>query len=115
MTSVLCLVLYYNQDCFDADFLPLRFIGRSDISDYDHNSQELRIASPTEGKFSWIAGVYLDKQEQEIDRLVTVDGTFGIPQIMPAIVGLDTFLAYSPAQVAVVNATSPVPGSPFTL
>jgi outer membrane receptor protein involved in Fe transport len=34
---------------------------------------------------------------------------------MPAIVGLDTFLAYSPAQVAGVNATTPVPGTPFTL
>ena len=115
LTAVAGLGRYSYQDGIDADFLPLRFIGRSDISDYDHNSQELRIASPTEGKFSWIAGVYLDKQEQEIDRLVTVDGTFGIPQIMPAIVGLDTFLAYSPAQVAGVNATTPVPGTPFTL
>ena len=115
LTAVAGLGRYSYQDGIDADFLPLRFIGRSDISDYDHNSQELRIASPTEGKFSWIAGVYLDKQEQEIDRLVTVDGTFGIPHIMPAIVGLDTFLAYSPAQVAGVNATTPVPGTPFTL
>ena len=106
---------YTYQDGIDADFLPLRFIGRSDISDYDHNSQEFRISSPTDGKFSWVAGVYLDKQEQEIDRLVAIDGTFGIPHIMPAIVGLDTFLAYSPAQVAGVNATTPVPGTPYTL
>jgi len=106
---------YSYQDGIDADFLPLRFIGRSDISDYDHNSQEFRISSPTDGKFSWVGGVYLDKQEQEIDRLVVVDGTFGIPQIMPAIIGLDTFLAFSPAQVAGVNATTPVPGTPYTL
>ena len=106
---------YFYQDGIDADFLPLRFIGRADISDYDHNSQEFRISSPTDGKFSWVAGVYLDKQEQEIDRLVAIDGTFGIPHIMPAIVGLDTFLAYSPAQVAGVNATTPVPGTPYTL
>ncbi|MDB9734670.1 TonB-dependent receptor [Porticoccaceae bacterium] len=115
LTAVAGRGSYFYQDGIDADFLPLRFIGRSDISDYSHNSQELRIASPSENKFSWVAGVYLDKQKQEIDRLVTIDGTFGIPHIMPAIVGLDTFLAYSPAQVAGVNATTPVPGTPFTL
>ena len=107
---------YSYQDGIDADFLPLRFIGRSDISEYDHNSTELRITSPTDGKFSWVGGVYLDKQEQEIDRTVIVDGTFGIPQIMPAILGgLDTFLAYSPAQIAGLNATILAPGTPYTL
>lgn len=111
LTAVAGRGSYSYQDGIDADFLPLRFIGRSDISDYSHNSQELRIASPTSAKFSWVGGVYLDKQEQEIDRLVTIDGTFGIPNIMPLIVGLDTFLAYSPAQVAGVNATTPVPGT----
>ena len=95
---------YFYQDGIDADFLPLQFIGRSDISNYDHNSQEFRISSPTDGKFSWVGGVYLDKQEQEIDRLVAVDGTFGLPaSLMSAFVGLPTFLAYSPAQLAGIN------------
>ena len=102
---------YFYQDGIDADFLPLQFIGRSDISDYDHNSQEFRISSPTDGKFSWVAGVYLDKQEQEIDRLVAVDGTFGLPaSLMRSFCWLDpTFLAYSPAQLAGDKLT-PVPG-----
>jgi outer membrane receptor protein involved in Fe transport len=95
---------YFYQDGIDADFLPLQFIGRSDISNYDHNSQEFRISSPTDGKFSWVGGVYLDKQEQEIDRLVAVDGTFGLPaSLMSAFVGLPSFLAYSPAQLAGIN------------
>ena len=94
---------YEFQDGLDADWLPLEFIGRADIQEYDHTSQEFRIASPTDGRFSWVGGVHLDQSEQEIDRTVIVDGTFGVPEIMPLIVGLDTFLAYSPAQVAGIN------------
>jgi iron complex outermembrane receptor protein len=111
---------YKFQDGLDADWLPLEFIGRADIQEYDHTSQEFRIASPTDGRFSWVGGVYLDKQEQEIDRAVVIDGTFGLPAIVmktilgggnPAF-GLDTFLALSPAQVAGINATTYVP-TPF--
>ena len=114
---------YKFQDGLDADWLPLEFIGRADIQEYDHTSQEFRIASPTDGRFSWVGGVYLDQQEQEIDRAVVIDGTFGLPAIVmktilgggnPAF-GLDTFLALSPAQVGGINATTPVPGTPFTL
>ena len=123
LTAVAGRGTYKYQDGIDADFLPLQFIGRSDISDYDHNSQELRISSPADGKFSWVAGVYLDKQVQEIDRLVAVDGTFGIPGTMPYILasaaglGLDTFLALSRAQVAGINATTIVdtPYGPLSL
>ena len=113
---------YEFQDGLDADWLPLEFIGRADIQEYDHTSQEFRIASPTDGRYSWVGGVYLDQQEQEIDRAVIIDGTFGLPAIVmktilgggnPAF-GLDTFLALSPAQVAGINATTPAaPG--FTL
>ena len=113
---------YEFQDGLDADWLPLEFIGRADIQEYDHTSQEFRIASPTDGRYSWVGGVYLDQQEQEIDRAVIIDGTFGLPAIVmktilgggnPAL-GLDTFLALSPAQVAGINATTPAaPG--FTL
>ena len=105
---------YEFQDGLDADWLPLEFIGRADIQEYDHTSQEFRIASPTDGRFSWVGGVYLDQQEQEIDRAVIIDGTFGLPAIVmktilgrgnPAL-GLDTFLALSPAQVGGINATT---------
>ena len=115
---------YQYQDGLEADWLPLEFIGVSNISEYDHTSQELRIASPTDGRFSWVGGVYLDRSVQEIDRTAIVDGTFGIPGTMPFILGtydedpdsdtfgellelgLDTFLAFSPEQIAGVNATT---------
>ena len=114
---------YEYQDGLDADWLPLEFIGRSDISEYDHTSQEFRLTSPTDGRFSWVGGVYLDQQDQEIDRTVVIDGTFGLPEMtMKAILGggnpalgLDTILALNPAQVGGINATTPVPGTGLTL
>ena len=114
---------YEYQDGLDADWLPLEFIGRSDISEYDHTSQEFRLTSPTDGRFSWVGGVYLDQQDQEIDRTVVIDGTFGLPEMVmktilgggnPAL-GLDTILALNPAQVGGINATTPVPGTGLTL
>ena len=114
---------YQYQDGLEADWLPLEFIGVSNISEYDHTSQEFRIASPADGRFSWLGGVYLDRSVQEVDRAAIVDGTFGLPAIVMKTIlgggnpayGLDTFLAFSPAQIAGVNATTPVPGTPFTL
>jgi iron complex outermembrane receptor protein len=120
-TSVTGVNNYQYEDGMDADWLPVRFIGRSDISDYDHTSQEFRITSPEENKFSFVTGVYYDKQEQLINRLVAVDGTFGIPGSMPYILasatglGLDTFLAIPQATVNYINAVTPVPGTNFTL
>ena len=103
LSSVTGMNKYEYEDGMDADWLPVRFIGRSDISDYDHTSQEFRISSPVEDDFSWVGGLYIDDQEQLINRLVTVDGTFGIPGTMPYILGvpgLDTFLFFPPATAA---------------
>ena len=48
---------YDYQDGLDADWLPLRFIGQSTFSEYDMNSQEIRLSSPTDGKFSWVCRI----------------------------------------------------------
>ena len=110
---------YSYQDGLDADWLPLRFIGQSTFSEYDHTSQEFRIASPTDEKFSWVGGVYLSKQTQEQWTLTSVDGTFGLPSMLMKTIlgggnpayGLPTFLAFNPAQIAGINATTVVPGT----
>ena len=70
---------YDYQDGIDADWLPVQFVGRADISNYEQTSQEFRIASPTDERFSFVAGVYWSESEQEIDRVVQVDGTLGNP------------------------------------
>ncbi len=98
---------YDYEDGMDADWLPVTFVGRSDISDYSQTSQEFRIASPTDRDFSFVAGGYWSKAEQNIDRTVIVDGTLGNPDLMKFITGLGnpangtaSFLAFSKAQIA---------------
>ncbi|MCS5594524.1 MAG: TonB-dependent receptor, partial [Porticoccaceae bacterium] len=107
-TSVTGIAGYEYEDGIDADFLPVSFLGRSDISEYEQKSQEFRIASPTDQDFSFVAGTYYTSSEQEIDRLVVIDGTLGLPALtMQAITGqgnpangTPTFLAFSAAQIA---------------
>ena len=98
---------YDYEDGMDADWLPVSFVGRSDISDYSQTSQEFRIASPTDRDFSFVAGGYWSKGEQNIDRTVIVDGTLGNPGLMKVITGLgdpaagtSSFLAFSKPQIA---------------
>jgi outer membrane receptor protein involved in Fe transport len=106
---------YDYQDGLDADWLPLRFIGQATFGGFDANSQEFRISSPTDGKFSWVGGVYLNKSTQTQDQLTSFDGTFGVPGIVSAILGVDSLLSYNPTQVAGLNATLLAPGTPYTL
>jgi len=86
-TSVTGRNTYDYQDGMDADWMPVQFIGRSDISSYEQTSQEFRIASPTDQRFSWVGGVYWSEAEQEIDRVVTVDGTLGNPDTVQLVTG----------------------------
>ena len=51
LTSVTGKNAYDYEDGIDADYLPVKFIGRSDISDYEQTSQEFRIASPVDRAF----------------------------------------------------------------
>ena len=92
---------YEFEDGIDADFLPVEFIGRSDNQEYEQFSQEIRLASDLDGRFNWIVGGNYIDSKQEIDRIVSVDGTFGQPGITALITGgLPSILAYSPAQLA---------------
>ncbi|MDC0088772.1 TonB-dependent receptor [Porticoccaceae bacterium] len=125
-TSVTGRAGYDYEDGIDADGLPVQFIGRSDISDYKQTSQEFRLASPTDGKFSYITGAYVENQKQTIDRVVAIDGTLGVPEFMAgtllatrdpatgAVIGAGspTFLAFNPTQVAGINFINSVLGTP---
>ena len=98
---------YDYEDGMDADWLPVTFVGRSDISDYSQTSQEFRIESPVDQDFSFVAGGYWSKAEQNIDRTVIVDGTLGNPGLMKFITGqgnpangTSSFLAFSKPQIA---------------
>ena len=110
LSSVTGFSEYEYKDGIEADFLPVEFIGRSDDSEFDQLSQELRLESSMDGAFSWVIGANYIESTQEIDRLVSVDGTFGQPQIVAALTGgLPTILAYSPAQLAGIAAAFGLP------
>jgi len=95
-TSVTGYVDYEYEDGIDADFLPIQFVGRSDISEYDQTSQEFRIASDATKRFSFIAGAYVEEQTQIIDRVVSFDATLGAPGFVQAAVGFPTLFVVPP-------------------
>ena len=110
LNSITGVSQYEFEDGIDADFLPVRFIGRSDNQEYNQFYQEIRLASDQDGAFSWVAGANFIDSKQEIDRMVSVDGTFGQPAITALITGgLPTILAYSPAQLAGAAASFGLP------
>ena len=115
LTSVTGFSQYEYKDGIEADFLPVEFIGRSDDSEFDQFSQEIRLASDLDGRFSWVVGGNFLNSTQEIDRAVMSDGTFGQPGVVQALLGLPTIWAYSPADLALINGafgTSLTPGIP---
>jgi len=110
LNSITGVSEYEFEDGIDADFLPVRFIGRSDNQEYNQFYQEIRLASDQDGAFSWVAGANYIDSKQEIDRMVSVDGTFGNPGLTALITGgLPTILAYSPAQLAGAAASFGLP------
>lgn len=99
-TSVTGYSEYEYEDGLDADFLPIQFIGRSDISNFDQTSQEFRIASDATKRFSFITGAYYEEATQEIDRIVAFDGTLGLPGLLTSLIGSPTLLAVPPTTAA---------------
>ena len=124
-TSVTGRNTYDYQDGMDADWMPVQFIGRSDISNYEQTSQEFRIASPTDQRFSWIGGVYWSEAEQDIDRVVMIDGTLGNPGAvqfvtgygaeLARLTGADDFDGNVPAAMAAAQAGAMAAGTPSFL
>ena len=89
---------YNFEDGLDADWGPLRFIGRSDDQEFDQQSHEFRLAGG-EDKLFWTVGFNYLESTQYINRLTVLDGTFGAPGTVAGIFGLPSALAYSPAQL----------------
>ena len=89
---------YDFEDGLDADWGPLRFIGRSDDQQFDQTSHELRLAGGGDNLY-WTVGLNYLESTQQINRLTVLDGTFGAPATVAAVFGLPTAFAYSPAQL----------------
>lgn len=56
----------YNENC-DCDFTPVDFFHLDMSEDYEQFSQEIRIVSPDDTAFSWIAGVFYQTYDQSFN------------------------------------------------
>lgn len=76
LTSVTGLSKYEYFDDVDVDWLPLQFLDRSDIHDFDQVSQEIRWASQIGERFNYTVGGYIDDNELDMAGQVVIDTNF---------------------------------------
>jgi outer membrane receptor protein involved in Fe transport len=77
LTSVTGLLDYSVKELIDVDFSAISLLdGTNQTEDYQQLSQEIRISSPTTGRFNYIAGVYYQKSELDVTDLVVFNRTF---------------------------------------
>lgn len=75
----------YNENC-DCDFTPVNFFNLDMYEDYEQFSQELRITSPEDSSFSWIAGAFFQTYDQTFNDDFNIPLTSGLtPLIAQAI------------------------------
>jgi outer membrane receptor protein involved in Fe transport len=77
LTSITGYSTYESVDGVDVDWLPLQFIARDDDQEFSQFSQEFRITSPGGEFFDYVAGIYYEQSDLEIDRRVTLDLALG--------------------------------------
>ncbi len=76
LTSVTGWAGYEYFDDVDVDWLPLQFIDRSDIHDFEQISQEIRWASDIGDRFHYTVGAYYDENELDMEGQVVIDTNF---------------------------------------
>ncbi len=76
LTSVTGFAGYEYFDDVDVDWLPLQFIDRSDIHDFEQFSQEIRWSADVGDRFSYTLGGYIDQNEFDMQGQVIVDTNF---------------------------------------
>ncbi len=91
LTSVTGGYEFDNEFLFDLDltavpslFSPSRF-NINQLDGAEHVSQEFRVSSPTDGGFSWEAGIYYQDEEAFFSNVTTADfSPLGPPGVPPA-------------------------------
>ena len=116
LTSVTGFAAYEYFDDVDVDWLPLQFIDRSDIHDFDQFSQEVRWAADIGDRFTYTVGGYIDQNELDMQGQVVIDTNFD--GLFPAFVALANGLPPEAAAAMPQNlmtsltANSPLNGIP---
>jgi outer membrane receptor protein involved in Fe transport len=73
LTSVTGYSAYDSDDGRDVDWNPTTFLYQPITQDYKQYSEELRLTSEAGGKFEYLVGLYLLRQEFFVDRQTDVD------------------------------------------
>jgi len=76
LTSVTGFSTYEYFDDVDVDWLPLQFLDRSDIHDFEQFSQEIRWSADVGDRFSYTLGGYIDQNEFDMQGQVVLDTNF---------------------------------------
>lgn len=71
---------YDNERLTDSDFLTVDFLNTAFTSEYEQFSQELRIASPTDGALTYVAGLYY--LDGTLDYTAITDSSFPPPFLL---------------------------------
>lgn len=80
----------YTETC-DCDFTPSDLLTVRMGEKYDQLSQEFRIASPTDQRVEWLAGIFYQTYEQTFEDTQGISSTSLVPFLLPelGIPGLD--------------------------
>ncbi|PCK09503.1 MAG: TonB-dependent receptor [Alteromonadaceae bacterium] len=88
LTLVTASVAFDYIDQCDCDFTASEVVHLELEEDYEQFSQEIRLISPSDNTFEWIAGVYYQDYEQEFDDRLNILGSNLLPslaQVNPAL------------------------------
>lgn len=76
-TSLTGWTEYENERLTDSDFLSVDYLITAFTSDYEQFSQEFRIASPDDSRFTYVAGLYY--LDSTLDYTAITDSRFPLP------------------------------------
>lgn len=82
LTSVSGFLTYSYSEICDCDFTGAPQFSLLSEEDYDQWSQELRIASPTEERFRWLAGLYYQHDELEFGDQIFLPVDSGVVKLV---------------------------------
>lgn len=86
LTSITSHVAYDTTVDFNADFTNLNFLRQQELQSYSAFGQELRLTSPQNDQFEYIAGVFYSSEDLENAKPIDIDVN-SIPQVAAILTG----------------------------
>lgn len=80
LTAITAWSGYSYLDELDVDFSPVPYLFQTEPQDFSQLSQELRFSSVSDGQFMWLAGIYLETADLDLQKSVDASlGPLGLP------------------------------------